>query len=80
MLVQIAHINPVQDTTKHGFSVKANKDSYGFLNQVTTRNFSCHYVIWSQGQCHKPKKLTGGKSTALIMHNLSGIVNFYPTS
>jgi hypothetical protein len=24
--------------------------------------------------------LTGGKSTALIMHNLSGIANFYPTS
>jgi hypothetical protein len=44
MLVQIAHINPVQDTTKHGFSVKANKDSYGFLNQVTTRNFSA----WDQ--------------------------------
>jgi hypothetical protein len=55
MPVKKPQINPVQDTTKHAFHVIANKDSYEFLNQVTTKIFGHHYVILSQGQCHKPR-------------------------
>jgi len=39
MPVEKPQINPVQDTTKHAFQVIANKDSYEFLNQVTTKIF-----------------------------------------
>jgi len=55
MPVKKAQINPVQDITMPAFSVKANKDSYGFFSQVTTKKFGHHYVMWFQGHWHKPR-------------------------